>query len=69
MTTNEDLIDWSYDWRLSDGVVTCRNFQARQNESDRATRFEHTTGCLHIDENRTPWHDLDAICNKLESKS
>jgi len=69
MAASDDLIDWNIRWRIADHEVTCRSCNARQSEADRELMFDHAEGCRHSGETRTPWTDLDGICERLDEGS
>jgi hypothetical protein len=66
MAASDDLIDWNIRWRIADHEVTCRNCHAQQSEADKGLMFEHAGECRYSGESRTPWADLDTICERLD---
>lgn len=61
MSANDDLINWSAQWRLQQGVASCKTCGASQKESDKASLFVHLAGCGHAGQGSRPWDELDRI--------
>lgn len=61
MTISDGLLEWSSRWRLSAGLVICRQCQAQQSEMHQAQPFEHGVGCLNQRFGLKPWAELTGL--------
>ena len=66
MTVTNDLVSWSFRWRVSRDVISCKECKARQIESDKGAVFEHSPGCRYASEQNLPWDELDRISRSFQ---
>lgn len=61
MTPLDRLLDWHGSWTLTGNVITSRKCGAGQSDADRESAFPHTSKCLPLNSDDSPWRALDEI--------